>query len=166
MPRSVQKDAAAARIRAGRRLEGEDRYARYHRALHDYPSSGEFGVPDFVDDEGRRYRIAYTTRRPWAPGERIPPRPHDAAPITHPQNQSQVKLWVMLPKARARFGANAPRPTDPGRWFDGQRLGAGGCYQAMRGVRATAPFVIQVHSAHRADPRHRTGYVYASGVKI
>jgi hypothetical protein len=85
---NARSDRAAA-IDRGRRAEGRAQHTRYY-ALNDHPNYRAFGKPDYVDEQGRYYRLA----RP------MPPLPGNL-----------LTLWVKLPKRTVPWfagGVGAP----------------------------------------------------------
>jgi hypothetical protein len=138
----------ARRFVAGRRLERRERSpsAQRQAAQFDHPNESEFDAPEYVDQYGRQYRVAYASRTGgWAPGERVPPRPVEArAPA------GVVRLWVRLQRGVPNQWWYAATRDDASRVLD---------------LRAVAPGLtgtsIEVLRAEREGPRRRTGVVIA-----
>jgi len=71
----------------------------YAAARMNYPGEREFGAAEFVDDEGRQYRLAYAHKLGgWPPGTVVPPRPPDARVIEGPGGR--CRLWLKVPRGR------------------------------------------------------------------
>ena len=135
------------RLIAGRRLERRERRpVERQAALVDHPNESEFGAPEYIDEYGRQYRVAYLTRiGGWLPGTSIPPRAtHGRAPIR--LADGTLKLWVRLKRG------------DPSRWwYAGQprRLELTAVQPGLRN------HIIDVRFAFRERPSRRTGYINA-----
>lgn len=138
----------ARRFVTGRRLETRDRSkaARAHAEKYDHPNESEFAAPEYVDQYGRQYRVAYAPRLGgWNPGAPVPARPADArAPA------GIVRLWVRL-----RRGV-------PNQWWYAATRDDEGRHLVLRPVAPGLPTATaEVLRADRAGPGRRTGVVVA-----
>ena len=144
--------STAQAIRAGRRAEARARRP-WEAARHDAPSAGEFGDAEYVDDEGREYRVALTPQRPTlAPGEKLDARTRDTPLIRN--GAGHVKVWLRL-KKNTPLTKRAPWPSRAQRGGHALRLWPqhDGLRMQWTTIRSSLP------------PRTggRTGTVYMSG---
>jgi len=135
-------------IVAGRRLERrEGRPAERQAAAANHPAEGEFGQPEYVDQFGRQFRVAYLDRLGgWLPGSPVPPRPTHAP--AHVDPAAPVKLWVRL------------RRGDTARWWMPGSMEPANSRLALKPVApGLRPCTAQVVMAYRERPSRRTGFV-------
>jgi hypothetical protein len=86
-------------LRAGRQEEQrQEKNTRYY-VLNDQPRARTFGPADYVDEEGRQYRLAVDS------GEGT------LFPSVAVPGKNQVKLWVKLPPNVSWFALNGLRGT-------------------------------------------------------
>jgi hypothetical protein len=127
-----------------RHVEGRATHPRYY-ALTEAPNAGEFGQAEYVDEEGRQYRVALGTRTDYPPGKAIPPRAY-AQEATR-NAQGHAKLWVKLPKGAA------------GSWF-AQVPGRMPIVRLTPVKPGLPALTVRVAAAFRVRPTLRTGVVY------
>lgn len=130
---SKKRQAARDAWLRGRHSEGRDRHARYY-AMNDHPNSRAFGRADFVDAQGREYRVATSGH---VPGH-------------------YVRLWLRVPRGVPWF-RDRPGPrlrVALRQASEGRDKGRGG------GDEAPALVVVTIHELYRSHPSHRTAHLY------
>lgn len=134
----------AKQFYGGRRLERRERDPAAVRQAErlDHPNEQEFGAAEYVDEDGRQYRVAYLNRLGgWEPGAPVPPRPKGAKPL---RDGRRIKLWLRLKRGEAQ------------RWYKG-----GESIKLYANRPDLSDREIQVQMADRGAPQRRTGLMWA-----
>lgn len=137
---------AGINIVAGRRLERREKPPVEAQALRaNHPNQSEFGEPEYRDELGREYRVAYVDRvSGWLPGSPVPAAP--VAPASAPA--TELRLWVRLRRGRTRDD-----------WWNSVDVPK---HVTLKPLKAHLhPLTIDVTSAERDRPTRRTGSVAA-----
>lgn len=134
-----------------RRLENREKKKNEKKqAQFDHPNESEFGAPEYVDQYGRQYRVAFLPRLGgWLPSTAIPPR--SLASLDPETQQSTLKVWIRLKRG------------DPARWFWSANPERISLEPVMPGLKAQE---IEVRQAMRVNGRRRTGFLMVKRLQM
>ena len=153
--RELEERRISSNIGINKRLRGINTYPRYY-AQYNHPNFYKFGTPEFLDDEGREYKIArengYLLQSRRLYGGSSLPSPRRGRRRTTPTRTGGIKmgygntlqLWIKIPKGK--------------QWMTAMKIGK---LFNLKNISSGDEFPVRLKGIFKGD-RRKTGTVIVS----